>query len=78
MADIFNPRTAFTALSFAYSLAAIIAGFVPSITQAFGQATDGAWWHPGIVLAALSLVTLAGALAAVRLRARQQAAASAL
>ncbi|MHA7261752.1 MFS transporter [Arthrobacter sp. TMN-37] len=78
MADIFNPRTAFTALSFAYSLAAIAAGFVPSITQAFGQATDGAWWHPGIVLAVLSLVTFVGALLAVRLRARQQAAASAL
>jgi MFS family permease len=77
MADIFDPRTGFTALSFAYSLAAIIAGFVPSITQAFGKATDGAWWHPGIVLVVLSLVTLVGALAAVRLRARQQAAASA-
>ena len=78
MADIFDPRTGFTALSFAYSLAAIIAGFVPSITQAFGRTTDGAWWHPGIVLVVLSLVTLVGAIFAVRLRARQQAAASAL
>ncbi|WP_394248437.1 MFS transporter [Arthrobacter pityocampae] len=70
MADIFTPATAFTALSFAYSIAAIVAGFAPSITQQFGIATDGAWWHPGVVLAAMSLVTAAGALGAVRLRAR--------
>ncbi|WP_028279476.1 MFS transporter [Arthrobacter sp. H5] len=70
MADIFEARTGFTALSFAYSLAAIVAGFAPSITQAFGEATDGAWWHPGVVLALMSVLTLAGALAAVRLRAR--------
>ncbi|PPB49131.1 MFS transporter [Arthrobacter pityocampae] len=69
MADIFTPATAFTALSFAYSIAAIVAGFAPSITQQFGIATDGAWWHPGVVLAAMSLVTAAGALGAVRLRA---------
>ncbi|WP_434995027.1 MFS transporter [Arthrobacter sp. Ld5] len=71
MADIFTPATAFTALSFAYSIAAIVAGFAPSITQQFGIATDGAWWHPGVVLAAMSLVTAAGALGAVRLRARR-------
>ncbi len=70
MADIFKPATAFTALSFAYSIAAIIAGFAPSITQQFGIVTDGAWWHPGVVLAVMSLITVAGALAAVRLRAR--------
>ncbi|MFC3300357.1 Inner membrane metabolite transport protein yhjE [Arthrobacter agilis] len=70
MADIFKPATAFTALSFAYSIAAIIAGFAPSITQQFGIATDGAWWHPGVVLAAMSLITLAGALGAVGLRSR--------
>ena len=72
MADIFKPATAFTALSFAYSIAAIVAGFAPSITQRFGIATDGAWWHPGVVLAAMSLVTVAGALGAVRLRNAQQ------
>jgi MFS family permease len=70
MADIFRPATAFTALSFAYSIAAIVAGFAPSITQRFGIATDGAWWHPGVVLAVMSLVTVAGALGAVRLRTR--------
>ncbi|MHA7276925.1 hypothetical protein ACX80O_10440 [Arthrobacter sp. Hz1] len=70
MADLFEPRTGFTALSFAYSLAAIVAGFTPSITQILGTATDGAWWHPGIVLALMSCVTLGGALAAVRLRHR--------
>ncbi|MBG6224471.1 MFS family permease [Arthrobacter sp. CAN_A2] len=70
MADLFKPATAFTALSFAYSIAAIVAGFAPSVTQRFGIATDGAWWHPGVVLAAMSLVTVAGALGAVRLRSR--------
>ncbi len=73
MADIFKPATAFTALSFAYSIAAIIAGFAPSITQQFGIATDGAWWHPGVVLAAMSLITLIGALGAVSLRSRAAA-----
>ena len=68
MADIFRPTTAFTALSFAYSIAAIVAGFAPSITLRFGIATDGAWWHPGVVLAVMSLVTVSGALGAVRLR----------
>lgn len=67
MADLFDPSTSFTALSFSYSLAAIVAGFAPSITQAFGAATDGAWWHPGVVLALMSLVTVAGAAAAARL-----------
>jgi hypothetical protein len=68
MADLFEPSTSFTALSFSYSIAAIAAGFAPSITQAFGEATDGAWWHPGVVLALMSFVTLAGATAAARLR----------
>ena len=68
MADLFEPSTSFTALSFSYSIAAIVAGFAPSITQAFGAATDGAWWHPGVVLALMSLVTVAGATAAARLR----------
>ncbi|GAB3549828.1 MFS transporter [Arthrobacter tumbae] len=68
MADLFEPSTSFTALSFSYSIAAIVAGFAPSITQAFGTATDGAWWHPGVVLALMSLVTVAGATAAARMR----------
>ena len=68
MADLFEPGTSFTALSFSYSIAAIVAGFAPSITQVFGEATDGAWWHPGVVLALMSLVTVAGATAAARLR----------
>lgn len=68
MADLFEPSTSFTALSFSYSIAAIVAGFAPSITQAFGEATDGAWWHPGVVLALMSLVTVAGATAAARIQ----------
>ena len=77
MADLFRPETAFTALSFAYSIAAIIAGFAPSITQRFGIATEGAWWHPGVVLAVMSLVTAAGAIGAVHLRRTQQVGAGA-
>jgi hypothetical protein len=30
-------------------------------------ATDNAWWHPGIVLAALSAITLVAALVAPRI-----------
>jgi hypothetical protein len=43
----------------------------------FGIATDGAWWHPGVVLAVMSLITVAGALGAVRVRARLAAPAGA-
>lgn len=68
MADLFEPSTSFTALSLAYSFAAIVAGFAPAITQVFGTATNGAWWHPGVVLAIMSLVTVVGAMAAARMR----------
>ena len=70
MADLFPARTGFTALSLAYSFAGILAGFTPAITSGFGQATDGAWWHPGVVLALMSVVTLIGALAAGRMTRR--------
>jgi hypothetical protein len=32
------------------------------------EATNNAWWHPGVVLAALSLVTLLAAAQAGRMR----------
>ena len=66
MSDLFVGRFRFTALSFAYSIAAVISGFVPLLTAALGGATDFAWWHPGIVLAALSLLTAVAAFAARR------------
>src|SRR6185437_14271260 len=66
ISDLFVGRFRFTALSFAYSIAAVISGFVPLLTTALGGATDFAWWHPGIVLATLSLVTAVAAFAARR------------
>ena len=68
MADLFPARTGFTAMSLAYSFAGILSGFTPYITQWFSRETGGAWWHPGVVLALMSLVTIAGALAAGRQR----------
>jgi MFS family permease len=66
MSDMFVGRFRFTALSFAYSIAAVISGFIPLLTAALGGATNFAWWHPGIVLAALSAVTAVAAFAARR------------
>ncbi|MFJ7751361.1 MFS transporter [Arthrobacter sp. NPDC097144] len=76
MADLFPARTSFTALSLAYSFAGILAGFAPAVTSAFAQATDSAWWHPGVVLALMSLVTIIGALAAGRMTRRHETAAA--
>ena len=73
MADLFPARTGFTAMSVAYSFAGILAGFTPAVTQVFSDATGAAWWHPGAVLALMSLVTIAGALGAARMiKARSQ------
>ena len=73
MADLFPARTGFTAMSLAYSFAGILSGFTPSITAWFGQETGGAWWHPGVVLALMSLVTIAGALVSRRMTPRNTA-----
>ncbi|WP_461473680.1 MFS transporter [Microbacterium sp. HJ5] len=67
MNDLFPDRFRYSALSFAYALAATISGFVPYLTLELGVATDFAWWHPGVVLAILSAVTLVSAWAASRL-----------
>lgn len=73
MADLFPARTGYTAMSLAYSFAGIAAGFTPAVTQLFSDATSAAWWHPGAVLALMSLITIAGALAASRkIRAQSQ------
>ena len=74
MADLFPARTGFTAMSLAYSIAGILSGFTPSITQVFSEGTGGAWWHPGVVLALMSLITIGGALAAQHMTRRNTAA----
>ena len=66
--ELFDERYRYSALGIAYSIAAVISGFVPALTLTIGEATDNVWWHPGIVLAALSLITLIAALIAGRMR----------
>lgn len=68
MADLFSGPIRYSALSIAYAVAATISGFVPILTGLLGQATGEAWWHPGIVLAALSAITLVCAILAARRR----------
>lgn len=68
MQELFRGRHAYSALSLAYAIAAVVSGFIPTLTEALGSATGGAWWHPGIVLAVLSALTLVGAIAAGRMR----------
>jgi MFS family permease len=68
MNDLFPDNFRYSALSFAYALAATISGFVPYLTFELGTATDFAWWHPGIILAVMSAVTLVAAWAASRRR----------
>ena len=58
----------YSALGFAYALAAVVAGFVPYLTAELGVATGNAWWHPAIVLAGMSLITLVSSLVAIRIR----------
>lgn len=57
LSELFDGRFRYAAISFAYAVAAIISGFVPAITLAFGEATGYPWWHPAIVLAILSVIT---------------------
>lgn len=66
--ELFDERYRYSALGFSYSIAAVFAGFVPAVTLTIGQATDNVWWHPGLVLAILSLITLVATLVARRIR----------
>lgn len=66
MADMFGGPIRYSALSIAYSVAAVISGLIPLATTALGDATEFAWWHPGIVLATLSIVTLIASIVAAR------------
>ncbi|GAB3565399.1 MFS transporter [Spelaeicoccus albus] len=64
MAELFPGNFRYSALSLAYSVAAVISGLIPAATAFLAEATDNAWWHPGIVLAVLSLLTLVSAIIA--------------
>ncbi|WBU38999.1 MFS transporter [Homoserinibacter sp. YIM 151385] len=68
MSDQFAGRYRYSALSFSYSIAAVLTGFVPALTLLLGQASGFAWWHPGIVLVTMSALTAVAALAAARTR----------
>jgi len=73
MSDLFDDDFRYSALSFAYSIGAVVAGFVPATTALLAQASDNAWWHPGIVLGILSAVTLVAAILAAGVVARRGA-----
>lgn len=66
--ELFDERYRYSALGLAYSVAAVISGFVPALTLTIGEATANAWWHPGVVLAGLALVTLIATLQARRMQ----------
>jgi MFS family permease len=66
LSELFGARIRYSAISFAYAIAAIISGFVLPLTLTFGQAVGYAWWHPGVVLAAMSLITAVSAYFASR------------
>ena len=66
MSDLFPSEVRYSGLSVAYSIAALLTSFVPALTLIYGQATGNAWWHPGIVLAVMSAITLVAALFAAR------------
>ena len=68
MADLFQGPIRYSALSIAYAVAAAISGLIPAATTALGRVSDQAWWHPGVVLALLSAITLVASIAASRMR----------
>jgi MFS family permease len=68
MSDLFDEKTRFTALALAYNVGASVAATLPFFLVLMREATDNAWWHPGIVLAGLSLVTLVAAIQAGKMR----------
>lgn len=66
MANIFGGPVRYSALSIAYAVAAALSGLIPFATQGLSIASGGAWWHPGIVLALISAITLVTAIIAAR------------
>jgi MFS family permease len=67
MNDLFPDHFRYSALSVSYAIAATVGGFIPLVTLALGESTAYAWWHPGIVLAVLSVLTLVAAVIAARM-----------
>lgn len=68
MNDLFADHYRYSALSVAYAVAAAVSGFIPLVTTLLGESTGYVWWHPGVVLALLSAITLVSAWAAARVR----------
>jgi MFS family permease len=68
MSDLFDDKTRYTALALSYNIGAAIAATLPFLLVLMREATNNAWWHPGVVLAALSAITLLAALQAGRMR----------
>ncbi|GAB3577502.1 MFS transporter [Leifsonia lichenia] len=68
MSDLFPSDVRYSGLSVAYSIAALLTAFVPALTLILGNATGNAWWHPGIVLGIMSVITLVAAVFAARRR----------
>jgi MFS family permease len=66
MADIFGGAVRYSALAISYAVAAALSGLIPTVTASLSAATDAAWWHPGIVLVTISLITLVSAIVAAR------------
>ena len=67
MSDLFDEKARYTALALSYNIGAAIAATLPFFLTLMRVATDNAWWHPGIVLAGLSAITLLAALVAPRM-----------
>lgn len=71
METLFDARIRMTALALAYNIAAAIAATLPFVLTFAQTTTDNAWWHPAIVLMAMSLITLVSAVAAHRMAQKQ-------
>ena len=70
MSDLFDEKSRYTALAFSYNVGASVAATLPFLLTLMRVATDNAWWHPGVVLAGLSALTLLSALIATRMGVR--------
>ena len=70
MSDLFDEKARYTALAFSYNVGASVAATLPFFLTLMRVATDNAWWHPGVVLAGLSALTLFSALIATRMSVR--------
>ena len=67
MSELFDEKARYTALALSYNIGAAVAATLPFFLTLMRVATDNAWWHPGIVLAGLSAITLVAALVAMRM-----------